>query len=459
MRVSRWLKVALPATALVTLAVVPPVQAAPKIVLKVVDEQYGPPPYYWNQWLEMAAKQFERTHPNVQVKLIPIVAPEGEYYTKLDLMQSSPSTAPDVVVEDSFLISSDVSAGYLRPITAEVNAWPQYQQYYPAMKQIVTFNHQIYGVMFGTDVRALWYNTAVFKKAGLPIPWHPTNWAQVIQAAQTIKKKVPGVIPFSMYSGIPNDEASTMQGFEMLLYGTGNSLYDYHSGKWIVKSPGFLKALEFVQQAFKQGWAESIPDALSTQWSTEIVDNLFPANKLGIDLDGFWISSAWGPHGSHPWPAWQKVMAWTPMPTDNGQPPHYVTLSGGWALSISAKSQHPSLAWQFIETACDRYDTAWVDAHVVNIAPRADVAASPIYHAIPTMSAFSKLLPYTYFRPAFPAYPKISYYIDQAMEEVMTGQMSPAAAMSQYAQEVTALVGASHTEVLNGPETAAQLRP
>jgi multiple sugar transport system substrate-binding protein len=54
-------------------------------------------------------------------------------------------------------------------------------------------------------------------------------------------------------------------------------------------------------------------------------------------------------------------------------------------------------------------------------------------------------LSFAQFRPAFVAYPKISLQIDQAMQNVMSGQ-SPAQAMSTFAQQVVNIAGASNVE-------------
>ena len=43
--------------------------------------------------------------------------------------------------------------------------------------------------------------------------------------------------------GKATGEATSMQTYEMLLYGTGERLYDDASGKWITKSQGILDAL------------------------------------------------------------------------------------------------------------------------------------------------------------------------------------------------------------------------
>src|SRR5207249_8265894 len=74
--------------------------------------------------------------------------------------------------------------------------------------------------------------------------------SDILSAARTIKAKVPGVIPLNLYSGIPMDEASSMQGFEMLLYGTKDPLYNYSTQKWVASSHGFLDALNFVKQVY-----------------------------------------------------------------------------------------------------------------------------------------------------------------------------------------------------------------
>ena len=55
-------------------------------------------------------------------------------------------------------------------------------------------------------------------------------------------------------------------------------------------------------------------------------------------------------------------------------------------------------------------------------------------------SFFTSLVNYTHFRPAFPAYPKVSLQIQEAMELVMNGT-SPTDAMSNFADAVKGIAG------------------
>ena len=67
------------------------------------------------------------------------------------------------------------------------------------------------------------------------------------------------------------------------------------------------------------------------------------------------------------------------------------------------------------------------------------------YSELPLSSFFTSLVNYTHFRPAFPAYPKISLQIQEAMELVMNGT-SPTDAMSNFADAVKGIAGASNVE-------------
>jgi multiple sugar transport system substrate-binding protein len=153
-------------------------------------------------------------------------------------------------------------------------------------------------------------------------------------------------------------------------------------------------------------------------------------------------------------------LGYTPMPTEYGQAPGYTTLSGGWSWAISRYAKNKPLSWDLIKYMSNEHNIALYDHLVVNLSPRKDSATLPLYKdTAANMTWSTKLLAHTYFRPAFPPYAKISLKIDTAMENVMTGQMTPAQAMNQYAKAVTGIVGAAHVETLTHPMTKAQLVP
>jgi multiple sugar transport system substrate-binding protein len=192
--------------------------------------------------------EFEADHEGLTVELVPIEAQQNDYFTKLALMNRSPSTAPDVMYEDTFMVKSDVDAGYLAPLDEYIDEWDDWDNFIENAKEAgVGDDGKTYGIPMGTDTRALWYNKELFAQAGLPVPWEPKTWDEVLDAAKTIKAELPDVIPLNVYSGKGQGEGATMQGFEMLLYGTDDTLYDTDSKKWITGSGGFTDSLGFIE--------------------------------------------------------------------------------------------------------------------------------------------------------------------------------------------------------------------
>jgi multiple sugar transport system substrate-binding protein len=393
-------------------------------------------------YLADVKKQFEKANPGKKVELVPIKAPDSEYYTKLQQMLRSPKTAPDLVYEDTFLINSDITSGYLKPLDGYLAKWDDWDRFVDTAKSAAKAQDgKTYGVPDGTDTRGLWYDKGVFAKAGLPAEWKPRTWEDVLDAARTIKKKVPGVTPLNVYTGKPAGEAATMQGFEMLLYGTNDGtsdpLYDTAAKKWIAGSQGFKDALTFVETVYKEKLGPDVSDALDPNFGTKVRGELLPAGKLGIDLDGSWLPQDWGEGAGHEWPEWSRELGLAAMPTQHGQAPGRVSMSGGWTWSIPAKAANPDLAFDFIKTMQTKANAQkWYIANS-GIAVREDVAADPAYvKAQPGIKFFTDLVASTHYRPAYPAYPKVSTAIQEAMEGVTTGDSSVEEAARGYDEEL-----------------------
>jgi multiple sugar transport system substrate-binding protein len=417
---------------------------ADKKTIKVAYQKFGTPPIWGEEWIKRAKEQFEAGQPGVTVELVPIQASENDFYTKIDLMMKSEDTSPDVVTEDTFLINSDAAAGFLEPLNDKLAAWGDWKNFVEAMKKGSTSNDgKVYGVPYSTDTRGLWYNTNLFQKAGLPIPWEPKNWNDIMTAVKAIKAKAPDVIPFWTYVGKATGEATTMQSFEMFLYGTNDTLYDEKTGKWIVKSPGFKDSLQFIHDIFSQKLGPDLSQILNAQAGNIENTQLMPKEKIAIALDGNWIPGAWVDNGPAPWKDALKVYQLAAMPTQNGQSPGFTSMSGGWALSIASKSKQKDLAWQFIQLATNKENNKWYNMKQGNLSPRSDVAQDPEYTNNPgqAFAQATKFTEFTHFRPANTQYPAVSTQIQQVVEAVATGALTPEKAMDQYAQNVIRIVG------------------
>jgi multiple sugar transport system substrate-binding protein len=387
-------------------------------------------------------KEFEKTHKGKKVELVPVQASDKDYAAKIQQMMRSPKTAPDVVYEDTFLINSDIKSGYLKPLDPYLKKWDDWDQYEPNAKTSAQGQDgKTYGVPDGTDTRAIWFNKEIFKKAGLPEDWNPKTWDDVLEAARTVKKKVPGKVPVNCFTGKAVGEAATMQCFEMLLYGTGQDpLYDEKSKKWVQGSKGFKDSLKFVETVYGEKLGPDVDAALNPNIQTKIGTEYIPKQKLAIAIDGSFLTNNWLKTGGTPWPDWEKTMGMTPMPTQNGQGPGEVSLSGGWTWSIPAKSTKPDLAFELIKTLQTKENALEWTIRGSQIAVRKDVAEDERYlEALPSNEFFTERVENSDWRPALPVYPQVSTAITEAMESVTTGDASPGEAAKSYDEKLKSI--------------------
>ncbi len=406
--------------------------------IKIAYQQWGPGTVMKN-FLTGAKAEYEAANPGSKVEIVPIVASENDYYTKLQLMMRSPNTAPDIVYEDTFLINSDITAGYLKPLDDYIKNWADWNQFEDTAKGAAKGQDgKTYGVPDGTDTRALWYNKQIFAKAGLPADWQPKTWDDVLTAARTIKQKVPGVIPLNVYSGKPMGEASAMQGFEMLLYGTKDTALQLRPEQVGRRQPGL------------QGLAELHQDRSSTR--ARAAAQAVPGPELGqqgrqrpAPRTASWRSRSTAPGstatGRRPAPSRGRSgprCSARPRcrPRTAAARARSACPAAGPGRSRPSRSR-PDAAWNFIKTLQTQKNATKYATDGAQIAVRKDVAADDGYKSsAKSTQFFTDLVSVTVYRPALPEYPKVSNEIITAMEAVMTGQSSPDEAAKNYDEAV-----------------------
>ena len=396
---------------------------------------------------QAAKQEFEAEHQGVTVELQPIQANDDDYGTKLALALRSPSTAPDVFYEDTFKVRSDVDAGYLLKLDSHLEGWEDWAMFDDAAKAAGRADDGgTYAVPLGTDTRAIWYNKKVLTAAGIAVPWDPRSWQDILDAARKIKANDPSVIPFNMYAGTGTGEGTVMQSFYELLYGTGSVLYDEETKKWVVGSAGFTDSLAFLETLYDEGLAVSPAEALDANVWKKVFGEWFPNARLGATVEGSYSPSFWQDGGTYAWPGYEQEMGVAPFPTQDGQAPGAVSMSGGWTLAVGAGTKEPDLAFEFLATALNKENSLAFTVESSQIAVRTDVADEPSYQdANPFVRDVSELVSVTHFRPATSDYPRISAAVQEATEAVITGARSPEQAASEYDAAIAEIVGGDKT--------------
>ncbi|MFB8763327.1 extracellular solute-binding protein [Nocardiopsis alba] len=389
-------------------------------------------------------EEFEADNPDVTIELVPIEAPAEDYQTQVNLMNGSPGEAPDLIYEDTFTINQDADAGYLAPLDEYFDSWEDSEHFSEQEAEAVTsLDGTRYGVMLGTDVRGLWYRSDLLEQAGVPLPWEPSTWDEVLDTARAVRAEHgEDVVPLNVYAGTPAGEVASLQGFQMLLGGTEDTLFDEDSGRWAAAGPGFTDALEFVRTLFEEELTHAPQDALDANIGTVNNEERFPAGDMAISLEGSWATQSWIEEANRPWPEWEEHMEFTPMPTRDGQGEGVTSMSGGWALSMGAHATDPDLAWEVMTYALGRENAVGFAVEGGQIPVRSDVAEDPAFlEESPMAERFAALVDVTGFRPAYSEYPRVSLAIQEATESVMLGETTPEEAALTYTRELESIVG------------------
>jgi multiple sugar transport system substrate-binding protein len=349
------------------------------------------------KWWGTVAREFEQAHPNVTVQFTPIPGGYLDIVNKMSLLFRTPSTAPDVAELPAGQLGEWSSSGYLLPVNKYLSSATYWADIPKSVQDETLIDGKYYGVNHGENTNALWYNMPMFRKAGLPVPWHPKTWNDVLAAAAKIKATEPSnITPLWLAGGSAGGTIAIQYNGGNLLAGSTNpTIFDAKTGKWVVDSPGLRETLQFYKTLAQKGYQAPVSLLLDPN-AVDGLPALLAKNTTAIAVGANFYAESWVKSTCGPcWIDAPKIMGTTELPTINGQAPGYASSLGGWELSIGAQTAHPQLAWDFIQTA--QQQTNMVDASNWGgwIPPAATAASSPqfVNYAPPYQAFFAKLLP------------------------------------------------------------------
>ncbi len=362
----------------------------------------------------------------------------------------------DLAEFDGFQIPGFVDADLLKPLAdvagPEADAWEGWTHIPDSAQALVRFRGKRYGMPEQTDVRMIFYRRDLFRRAGLDADrWQPRSWDDILDAARRLKRQDPASFPLQVNAGVAMGEATTMQGYLMLLAGTGEELRDAQ-GRWIVAGPGMLAALDFYEAVYiDEKLGEARTQRLVSGRNRSFTD--FQRGRSAILIESNWFYyTAIDPQGDFPIAGRDDLVGWAKMPARvpgsavRGQ--DFVSVSGGNSFVLNPHSRNPREAWSllaFMNSAAALRNYQEYNEH---LCVRDDVLPP---HSPFLRDSGRELLPLTTIRPIDADYEKISAEIQRMTESVIAGKLSPRAAMAEYAAAVKQIVGADRVVALALP--------
>ena len=158
-------------------------------------------------WMNGVVDQFHQQFPQfaktqVNVKWIPW----GDRTTDWNNALSSGKNIPDVTELGNTDTPTEAASGILASLNSQLSSWSGTSGLVKGMLANDTQDGTTYAVPWFGGVRAVWYRTDQFKKAGITST--PTTWAELTADAQKLQQAYPGTTGFDAITGLitPNDE-------------------------------------------------------------------------------------------------------------------------------------------------------------------------------------------------------------------------------------------------------------
>ncbi|MFE6968106.1 ABC transporter substrate-binding protein [Isoptericola sp. NPDC057653] len=155
--------------------------AQAEITYSIWDENQKPA-------IDQNIKDFNKKYPDIKVTVD--LTPYQQYFTKLQT-QGESRTLPDVFWMNGPNVQLYAANDLLEPLTGLVDSGELDPTKYPdALNQLYTFEDAQYGLPKDFDTVALWYNKALFEKAGVDLPTDDWTWDDFSAAAGTISDEL-----------------------------------------------------------------------------------------------------------------------------------------------------------------------------------------------------------------------------------------------------------------------------
>jgi ABC-type glycerol-3-phosphate transport system substrate-binding protein len=342
------------------------------------------------QVLAQQWQAFEAAHANVAIEYV-LKKPYGKGGI-LDFLSTAraaaPTVLPDLVILDTLELDEAAEAGLIQPLDDLVSSEVQ-QGLFPFARH--SFDGQLMGIQFETDVEHLIYNTNKIDSA-------PMTWREVISAS------VAYIFPAGGVGSLIND------AFLIQYLAAGGGLLD-ESGTPALNNDALVEVLQFYADGLEAG--------------------VIPPSVLDFtDLDDCWVvyvsaQAALSNVSSDRYLADRGLLkntSFAAIPTRDG---NVVTLSKGWAFAIVTEdSSRQAAAIQLIEWLLEPENNANWNLAAGHL-PTRQAAFDHLGTEDPYFPFAWQQLASVSPRPMSAAYDKMGRALQRAVQDVLNGEASP----------------------------------
>jgi ABC-type sugar transport system permease subunit/ABC-type glycerol-3-phosphate transport system substrate-binding protein len=308
--------------------------------------------------LDAQIQEFERRHPNVEVRNLSMGA--GGMNNQKLLTSIAGNAPPDLVQQDRFTIGDWAARETFIPLddlladphtNGPDNPWRIVPaDYYPACWKEALYKGKLYAIPNSTDDRLLYWNKDLFRKAGLNPEQPPRTWEELVTVTKALTKQTPDGT-FQQIGFIPVVPSFSNSWFYLYSWQNGGEFMSPDGRRCTMLNPESEGALQWLSDFYgRMNGAEKVMSFASTFQPRE--QDPFITGKMAMKIDtndAIRNLARFGPNldfGVAPAPV--------PAARLRGEGrfkgvPKYITWSGGFSFAIPVGSRHVPEAWAFIQ--------------------------------------------------------------------------------------------------------------
>lgn len=368
--------------------------------------------------LRKMADQFTKENPNIKIDIE--LTPWAQYWTKLQTAATGGSLA-DVFWMNGPNVTMYAEGGMMTALDDKIKADSVDMSNFPdSLVKLYTVGGKLYGMPKGFDTIGLFYNKAIFDKAGVSYPTADWTWSDMAAAAKKLTDKTSGVY------GIAAQDANQNGYYNTMLQSGG---YILSSDK---KKSGFDDA-----NSIKgiQCWIDLIKDGVSPtaqQMTDTTPDSMFESGKLAMVYSGSWMLSEYSSNDNI-----KSSFDVQVMPKMDKR----ATVIHGLGNVIYAKTKYPEQAWKFVkwlggQEANDMQAKAAIDIPAYKPSQKYFLNSKPQYN----LKVFTDELDYSVMYPATEKTSKWQALETTEMAKIWAMQETPEQGCKNLASGVNAIL-------------------
>ncbi|MDV2683973.1 ABC transporter substrate-binding protein [Alkalihalophilus lindianensis] len=373
-----------------------------------------------NQAYEELVSEFEEAHPHIKINMLSMHwANEYELRLRTELVAGN---HPDIMSIDSPNLALYANAGTLLSLDRYMKEEGNIEDIFEHTLKGLTYQDEIYVAPIAESSIALFYNKHLFNEAGIPFPSREQamTWDEVLDISKKIHNPEQGIYGIDPAQGFSEGEGPAYFKLPFLWqFGADVLSPDGTTAEGYLNSEEALEALKFYQDLYLKHRVATV----------ELPPVPFESNQLAMTVMGSWHLVDLESYGL----VLGEDFGIAPLPKADYQ----VTPNGGWTLGISAKSEHPDEAWEFIKFATS-YNAVKKHSEITGDIP----ARHSVVEDLPELKEYPKNIfieqgqSYSKNRPVTPAYPVISKAIKDLFEDIVLNEKDVKEAADEAVEKI-----------------------